>query len=157
MTWVELNWHWYGTSIIIRLHVQLSYWLQQRPAHYKYFHLIYASDFQNFFLQFTLTMPIENINHVIITKYTQSNESMLPRSFYLKILQFVKMKARKINNFNSIQQTWGRSNIFPVSSSFKLKLFDKGCDLVVRFDETLTRSTVDSRQTNWNRIGRFIS
>ena len=34
-------------------------------------------------------------NDIIITKHTKSNESMLPSSCFLKILQYVKMKARK--------------------------------------------------------------
>ena len=45
----------------------------------------------------------KSINDIIITKHTKSNESMLPSSCYLKILQYVKMKARKINNFNSFK------------------------------------------------------
>ena len=40
-------------------------------------------------------MGLAKYNDIIITKHTKSNESMLPSSCYLKILQYVKMKARK--------------------------------------------------------------
>ena len=44
---------------------------------------------------------------------------MLPNSCYLKILQYVKMKARKINNFNSNSKVlFGHLNQTPATGSF---------------------------------------